>query len=136
MSQIPYLRFLAKSDKHLFESRLKRLGLQIHGLVTPSNDKTITPTRVAEVASYVHEDPHERTHVPSELEDIMSFAESLGYIVSYESAPPGFSGTVKAMKDKSDIDNPFALAWSMYKKGAKPHKKPEQNKPTYRKPSS
>lgn len=39
-----------------------------------------------------------------------------------EVAPPGFEGTVKAMKKKKEIDNPYALAWSMYKKGYKSHK--------------
>jgi hypothetical protein len=42
-----------------------------------------------------------------------------------EVSPPGWSGTVKAMKKHKDIDNPFALAWSMKKKGDKPHYKPE-----------
>jgi len=40
-----------------------------------------------------------------------------------EKAPPGFEGTVKAMKKHKEIDNPFALAWSMKKKGYKSHKK-------------
>lgn len=39
-----------------------------------------------------------------------------------EAAPPGFEGTVKAMKKKKEIDNPYALAWSMYKKGYESHK--------------
>jgi hypothetical protein len=39
-----------------------------------------------------------------------------------ESAPPGWKGTVKAMKKHKEIDNPFALAWSMKKKGYKSHK--------------
>ena len=43
-----------------------------------------------------------------------------------EKSPPGWSGTVKAMKKHKDIDNPFALAWSMKKKGDKPHYKPEK----------
>ena len=43
-----------------------------------------------------------------------------------EKAPPGWSGTVKAMKKHKDIDNPFALAWYMKKKGDKPHYKPEK----------
>jgi len=43
-----------------------------------------------------------------------------------EKAPPGWSGTVKAMKKHKDIDNPFALAWYMKKKGDKPHYKPEE----------
>ena len=44
-----------------------------------------------------------------------------------EKAPPGWSGTVKAMKKHgSKIDNPFALAWYMKKKGDKPHYKPEK----------
>jgi hypothetical protein len=40
-----------------------------------------------------------------------------------EVAPPGFEGTVKAMKKYKGIDNPYALAWSMKNKGYKSHKK-------------
>jgi hypothetical protein len=40
-----------------------------------------------------------------------------------ESAPPGWEKTVKAMKKHDEIDNPFALAWSMKNKGYKSHKK-------------
>ena len=45
-----------------------------------------------------------------------------------EVAPPGWSGTVKAMKKHKDIDNPFALAWYMKKKGDKPHYPEEKGK--------
>ena len=38
-----------------------------------------------------------------------------------EKAPPGWEGTVKAMKKKKNIDNPWALAWYMKNKGAKPN---------------
>jgi len=49
-----------------------------------------------------------------------------------EKAPPGFSGTVKAMKAKGMAkDKAFALAWDMYKKGAKPRKKAEKGKAAY-----
>ena len=41
-----------------------------------------------------------------------------------EVAPPGFSGTIKKMLKHKKITNPYALAWSMYKKGDKPHEKP------------
>lgn len=40
-----------------------------------------------------------------------------------EASPPGFEGTVKAMKKDKDIDNPYALAWWMKNKGYKSHKK-------------
>jgi hypothetical protein len=40
-----------------------------------------------------------------------------------ESTPPGFEGTVKAMKKHKEVTNPFALAWSMKNKGYKSHKK-------------
>lgn len=36
-------------------------------------------------------------------------------------APPGWEGTVKEMKGEKDIDNPYALAWSMKDKGYTPH---------------
>lgn len=43
-----------------------------------------------------------------------------------EKSPSGWSGTVKAMKKhKEKIDNPYALANFMKKKGNKPHYKPE-----------
>lgn len=42
-----------------------------------------------------------------------------------EKAPPGWEGTVKAMKKEKNISNPFALAWSMKKKGFKSHVKEE-----------
>ena len=45
-----------------------------------------------------------------------------------EKAPLGWSGTVKAMKKKKKIDNPFALAWYMKKKGDKPHYPEEKGK--------
>ena len=40
-----------------------------------------------------------------------------------EKSPPGFEGTVKAMKKHKDIDNPWALSWWMKNKGYKSHKK-------------
>lgn len=43
-----------------------------------------------------------------------------------EKSPPGWSGTVKAMKKHMPDDKAFALAWSMHKKGAKPHYKPSK----------
>tara|TARA_Y100001937_G_C6989936_1_gene271622 strand:- start:274 stop:444 length:171 start_codon:yes stop_codon:yes gene_type:complete len=39
-----------------------------------------------------------------------------------EVSPPGFEGTVKAMKKYKEIDNPYALAWYMKNKGYKSHK--------------
>ena len=51
------------------------------------------------------------------------------YLVNYakqhndieEDAPKGWEGTVKRMKKHSEIDNPWALAHWMKKKGAEPH---------------
>jgi hypothetical protein len=43
-----------------------------------------------------------------------------------EVSPPGWSGTVMAMKKHKSITNPWALAWYMKGKGASPHYKPEK----------
>ncbi len=53
-----------------------------------------------------------------------------------EVAPPGWSSTVKDMKKHKEIDNPFALAWSMHKKGAKPSKKSKSKNESVMKPVS
>lgn len=39
-----------------------------------------------------------------------------------EVAPPGFEKVVKGLKKNKDVDNPWAVAWSMKNKGAKPTK--------------
>ena len=54
----------------------------------------------------------------------MTRAENILQQIS-EVSPPGFKGTVKAMKRRhsNEIDNPYALSWWMKKKGYKSHKK-------------
>jgi hypothetical protein len=55
--------------------------------------------------------------------------ESIDHIIEKyltEVSPPGWSGTTKAMKKHSEIDNPFALSWWMKRRGAKSHIKPEK----------
>jgi hypothetical protein len=47
----------------------------------------------------------------------MSFANLIN-----EVSPPGFEGTVKAMKKHREIDNPYALSWYMKNKGYESHK--------------
>jgi hypothetical protein len=47
-----------------------------------------------------------------------------------EVSPPGWKGTVKALKKKKDVDNPHALAWHMKNKGFKSHYKDSEGKPT------
>jgi hypothetical protein len=51
-----------------------------------------------------------------------------------EVSPPGWSGTVKAMKRHKDIDNPWALSWYMKNKGDKAHYKPEKSSKSKGKP--
>jgi len=40
-------------------------------------------------------------------------------------APPGWETTIKKMKKSGEIDNPFALAWWLQKRGAHPAKHEE-----------
>lgn len=49
-------------------------------------------------------------------------AEMPNESVMNEKAPEGWEKTVKSMKKHKEIDNPFALAQYMKKKGYKPHK--------------
>jgi hypothetical protein len=68
------------------------------------------------------------SHKPGQyVGDSVGHPEDTNIISEIESmtevAPPGFEGTVKAMKKYKGIDNPFALAWSMKNKGYKSHKK-------------
>lgn len=46
-----------------------------------------------------------------------------------EKSPPGWKGTVKAMKRHKDIDNPYALSWWMKNNGEKAHYKNKDGKP-------
>lgn len=44
-------------------------------------------------------------------------------IALIEKAPPGWAGTVKAMKKHMPVEKAFALAWTGYKQGKEPHYK-------------
>jgi hypothetical protein len=58
--------------------------------------------------------------------------EALGYESPLgEVSPPGWEGTVKAMKKHGDITNPWALSWYMKNQGYTPHAgKKKENVPT------
>jgi hypothetical protein len=47
--------------------------------------------------------------------------------VDMEVAPPGWEPTVNAMKDKSGVDNPYALSWWMHNRGIAPKKKASES---------
>ena len=61
-----------------------------------------------------------------EAANSLSFPGKIGehaeFLKVNEVAPKGWEGTVKAMKDEKGIDNPWAMAWWMKKKGYKSHK--------------
>lgn len=66
-------------------------------------------------------------HMQREIDRSEStFQAANGVIV--EVSPPGMKGTTKAMKKHAEIDNPFALAWWMHKRGAKSNYKADGTK--------
>lgn len=46
-------------------------------------------------------------------------------------APPGWKHSVEKMKKHKDIDNPFAIAWFLKKRGAKPHREDAEADPVF-----
>jgi hypothetical protein len=75
-------------------------------------DLNMTPKQARYLISY------DEDFVSDTLGELRSMEQSVS-----EVAPPGWEKTVKAMKKHDDIDNPYALAWSMKNKGYKSHKK-------------
>ena len=61
----------------------------------------------------------------SDFKKMVNETMKTGVVPVAEVSPPGFKGTVKAMKKRhsGEIDNPWALAWYMKNKGYKSHKK-------------
>ena len=55
--------------------------------------------------------------------------ELWGKFLLTEKSPPGWRGSVTAMKKHGEIDNPFALAWHMKNKGDNPHYKNKDGNP-------
>jgi hypothetical protein len=64
----------------------------------------------------VHKDKRDKRRKDRERREL----KNDGYMRN-EVAPAGWEGTVKAMKKHKDIDNPWALAWSMKNKGYESH---------------
>lgn len=85
--------------------------------------------------SFHYTTTHDGSKDHSSAQDAHQYLVSQGYKLSKakhydghkgeinEIAPPGFEGTVKAMKKHKDISNPWALAWWQKNHGYKSHKK-------------
>lgn len=72
-------------------------------------------------AVYRHPGLHDKIHqMAAEMLESAMGAMSEAADPLDEVAPPGFEKAVKAMKKDKSVDNPFAVAWSMKKKGYKP----------------
>ena len=70
--------------------------------------------------SYHEYGDEEKTDMPVD-KDLEAMKETVN-----EAAPEGWEKTVLAMKKHKEIDNPWALAHWMKKKGYQPHKKEEE----------
>ena len=46
-------------------------------------------------------------------------------------APPGWEKSIKRMKRSKDVDNPFAMAWWLKNRGAKPAKEEAAAEPVF-----
>lgn len=46
-------------------------------------------------------------------------------------APPGWEPSIKRMKRMGDVDNPWALAWWLKKRGARPHRNDADHDATF-----
>lgn len=84
-------------------------------------------------ATPTNEAPHDllasdRSNLLRELNDSAARAKRQSSKAINEVSPPGFKGTVKAMKNHKDIDNPYALGWYEKNKGDKSHYKADGKK--------
>jgi len=122
------------------KAQLDKLRAAIHKAVPDVDDESITKRLAITGGVGVKAEAEGLTESGDvqAAKDLPEFTDLLGskkLEALREVAPPGFSGTVAAMKDSpADIDNPWALAWHMHGKGNKPHFKPEKGKPRYKSP--
>jgi hypothetical protein len=109
-----------EADRNAVVNSLKRQGWKVAVAVSAEGSvlqlKNAIRKIVQEVLAKRHPEPEKDTKDDESnlLNDDMSLDEK---------APKGWEGTVKAMKKNHEIDNPWALANSMKKKGYKSHKK-------------
>lgn len=93
------------------------------GYCTPMTKSTCTPKRKALAKRFKSGEFKKKKKKTSEsvLKEIIQEAIT-------EVAPPGWEGTVKAMKQRhgDEIDNPWALTWWMKNKGYKSHEKSKE----------
>jgi len=103
-------------------------SIDLGGLNVASSEKTADDYRLHDFK--VQDDgvvPTGKLPSMEEQEDRMHPDE--GTFEKESVSPPGWSGTTEAMKEHSDIDNPWALSWYMKNKGDKPHYKESGDEP-------
>jgi hypothetical protein len=108
---------LEKFTTEQLEDARNKLRTQIHDVRSNSNFNETVENETLTQAQWMLD------AIVSELAERQEFiVDKTGEQVD-EVSPPGFAGTVKAMKKHKEVDNPFALAWHMKNKGYKSHKK-------------
>ena len=94
----------------------------------PVNEILNTYDSIISYVSSLPEEEQRKISILAKEKDLSAYDAVLEYIRNLpkkikEVAPPGWEKTAKGMKKHKNIDNPWALAWSMKNKGMKPHKK-------------
>ncbi len=100
--------------------RAKRAGAKGYDIVLSiARDLSTSPDKIVktlEMLRLIGLTESNELHFPGKI------GEHAKFLKVNEVAPKGWEGTVKAMKDEKGIDNPWAMAWWMKKKGYKSHK--------------
>jgi chorismate mutase len=124
---------IGESDQGVAEAPEDRTSYQVAKILSdrgikydPAQENELINAIGMVLVKELNMSPKEARYLISYDEDFVS--DTLGELRSMEQsvsevAPPGWEKTVKAMKKHDNIDNPFALAWSMKNKGYKSHKK-------------
>jgi hypothetical protein len=100
-----------KPDPHIVGAAVAALGKGFRGnkVMIPAGDLGAVKRRVLRAW---HAANPGKDEVPEVLRNLDAAVDGV--------APPGWEHSIKQMKKDSAIDNPFALAWFMRNRGAKP----------------
>jgi hypothetical protein len=101
-----------KPDPHIVGAAVAALGKGFRGqkVQIPSSDLPAVKVKVRRAWKAANPDA-----TPEEMPDVLKATQDQDGV-----SPPGWQHTVEQMKKHGSIDNPFALAWYMQKRGYTP----------------
>lgn len=115
--------YLVAGTSHMADKKIRIKASELRAMIREALNQNIASRQSMMVTADGEDEDKEPNLHDGKGKEQLNDADEVA-----EVAPPGYEKVVKGIKKNKDVDNPWAVAWSMKNKGIKPkHESKESN---------